>query len=108
MPSQDDFDRHHRANIDGVRICYRRMGTGDPVVLLHGFPETSFAWRHVMPKLAERYTVIAPDLRGCGASDRPDHGYDKQSVAADIHGLVGQLGFDQIKLVAHDVGMMAG
>ena len=61
-----------------------------------------------MPRLAERYTVIAPDLRGCGASDRPPHGYDKQSVAADIHGLVRQLGFDRIKLVSHDVGMMAG
>ena len=108
MPAQDSFDRYHRAEIDGVRIYYRRMGSGDPVVLLHGFPETSFAWRHVMPRLAERYTVIAPDLRGCGASDRPPRGYDKQSVAADIHGLVRQLGFERIKLVAHDVGMMAG
>lgn len=108
MSDRDIFDRYHRAEIDGVRIHYRRMGSGDPVVLLHGFPETSFAWRKVMPELAERYTVIAPDLRGCGASDRPDTGYDKQTVASDIHGLVRQLGFDRIKLVAHDVGMMTG
>ncbi len=108
MPGQNGFDQYHRAEVEGVRVYYRRMGQGDPVVLLHGFPETSFAWRHVMPGLAERYTVIAPDLRGCGASDRPDQGYDKQSVAADIHGLVRQLGFDRIKLVSHDVGMMVG
>ncbi len=61
-----------------------------------------------MPELAEQYTVIAPDLRGCGASDRPAQGYDKQSVAADIHELVRLLGFERIRLISHDVGMMAG
>lgn len=78
------------------------------MVLLHGFPETSFAWRKVMPALAERYTVIAPDLRGCGASDRPDGGYDKRTVASDMRELVRQLDLGPINLVSHDVGMMVG
>lgn len=108
MTTNADFDRYHRAEIDGVRIYYRRMGSGDPVVLLHGFPETSFAWRKVMPALAQRYDVIAPDIRGCGASDRPNSGYDKQTVASDIYGLVQKLGLGPIKLVSHDVGMMTG
>ncbi len=82
--------------------------SGDPVVLLHGFPETSHAWRKVIPRLAEHYTVIAPDLRGCGASDRPEGGYDKRTVASDIFELVRQLGFERINLVSHDVGMMVG
>ena len=98
----------HRAEVNGLRLFYRRAGAGEPVVLIHGFPETSYAWRKVMPRLAERYTVIAPDLRGCGASDRPETGYDKRTVAADVHALVRQLGFDRINLVSHDVGMMVG
>ncbi len=61
-----------------------------------------------MPALAERYTVIAPDLRGFGDSDRPETGYDKRTVAEDIHQLVGQLGLAPINLVSHDVGMMVG
>ena len=89
-------------------MYYGRAGSGDPVVLLHGFPETSNAWRKVMPRLAEHYTVIAPDLRGFGASDRPDTGYDKRTVAEDVHQLVHQLGLGPINLVSHDVGMMVG
>ena len=98
----------HRAEVNGLRVFYRCAGAGEPVVLIHGFPETSYAWRKVMPLLAEHYTVIAPDLRGCGASDRPETGYDKRTVASDIHALVSQLGFDRINLVSHDVGMMVG
>lgn len=91
-----------------MHLFYRRAGTGEPVILLHGFPETSQAWRKVIPLLAERHTVIAPDLRGCGQSDRPLDGYDKRTVAADIRDLVKQLGFERINLVSHDVGMMVG
>ena len=98
----------HRAEVNGLRLFYRRAGAGDPVVLIHGFPETSLAWRKVMPLLVQHHTVIAPDLRGCGASDRPETGYDKRTVASDIHALVRQLGFDRIDLVSHDVGMMVG
>jgi pimeloyl-ACP methyl ester carboxylesterase len=95
-----------RAEVNGIRMYYRMAGSGEPVVLLHGFPETSNAWRKVMPALAEYYTVIAPDLRGFGASDRPDNGYDKRNVAEDVHQLVHQLGLGPINLVGHDVGMM--
>ena len=98
----------HLTEVNGVRLFYRRAGAGEPVLLIHGFPETSHAWRKVMPLLAGRYTVIAPDLRGCGASDRPESGSDKRTVAADLRELVRSLGFDRINLVSHDVGMMVG
>ena len=100
--------RCHRAEVNGIRLFYRRVGEGSPVLLLHGFPETSYAWRKVMPVLAERHTVIAPDLRGCGASDRPQIGYDKCTVAADLHELMRQLDLGPVNLVGHDVGMMVG
>ena len=98
----------HRTEVNGIRLYYRRAGAGEPVVLLHGFPETSLAWRKVMPMLAERYLVIAPDMRGFGASDRPETGYDKRTVATDVHQLVEQLGLGAVNLVSHDVGMMVG
>lgn len=97
---------HHRIELNGIRLHYTRAGAGEPVVLLHGFPMTSFYWRKVIPALAERFTVIAPDLRGCGDSDRPSGGYDKRTVAGDIHELVTQLDLGPINLVSHDVGMM--
>ena len=100
--------RVHRAEVNGIRVSYRRAGEGPPVLLVHGFPETSYAWRKVMPKLAEHHTVIAPDLRGCGASDRPTTGYDKRTVASDLRELIRQLGFGRVDIVAHDVGMMVG
>src|SRR5947209_19888141 len=69
---------------DRVRIHYRRLGSGPGMVLLHGYPQTGHMWRKVMPALAERFTVVAPDLRGYGDSDRPATGYDKRTMAADI------------------------
>ncbi len=97
-----------KVEVNGIRLFYRSAGSGEPVVLLHGFPETSNAWRKVIPALAQHYQVIAPDLRGCGESDRPDAGYDKRTVAEDIHQLVAKLGLQAINLVSHDVGMMVG
>ncbi len=96
----------HRVEVNGIRLHYTQMGAGEPVVLLHGFPMTSYYWRKVIPALAERFTVIAPDLRGCGDSDRPSSGYDKRTVAEDIHQLVRHLDLGPINLVSHDVGMM--
>ena len=98
--------RHHRVEVNGIRLHYTAAGSGKPLVLLHGFPMTSFYWRKIIPSLAERFTVIAPDLRGCGDSDRPSGGYDKRTVAEDVHGLVQHLGLGPINLVSHDVGMM--
>ena len=95
----------HYADLDGVTLHYLRAGAGEPVVLVHGIPQTSHEWRHVMPRLAGRYTVIAPDLRGLGDSTRPAGGYDKKTLGADIASLViGHLGFDRFHLVGHDWG----
>jgi alpha/beta hydrolase fold len=75
------------ARVNGVTLNYATGGTGPAVVLLHGYPQTWYMWRKVMPALAEQYTVIAPDLRGSGGSDAPATGYDKASLAEDIHQL---------------------
>ena len=97
---------HHIVQVSGLRMHYVEAGEGEPLVLLHGFPETSYAWRKVMPHLASHFRVIAPDLRGCGDTDRPATGYDKRTVAADVYALVQHLGLPSIRLVGHDVGMM--
>jgi len=95
----------HFADLDGVTLHYRRAGEGTPVVLLHGIPQTSHEWRYVMPRLAETYTVIAPDLRGLGDSTRPAGVYDKKTLGADIAALVtGHLGFKRFHIVGHDWG----
>src|SRR6266542_953836 len=89
---------------DGVRIHYRRMGQGPGLVLLHGYPQSGHRWRKVMPSLAERFTVVAPDLRGYGDSDRPATGYDQRSMAADIAEVIRAHGFSPVVLVGHDRG----
>ena len=95
---------HHTASVNGIQLHYVIGGHGDPVVLLHGWPETWYEWHNVMPALAKNYTVIAPDLPGLGDSSKPLTGYDGKAVAEDIHQLVTQLGFKTIFLVAHDIG----
>ena len=92
------------AVVDGVRYHYVIGGRGAPVVLLHGWPETWYAWHLVMPALAAGHTVIAPDLRGLGDTAKPAAGYDERTVAADIYGLVHRLGYGQVSLVGHDLG----
>src|SRR5271154_3850297 len=91
-----------RAN--GIRQFYLEAGKGPPVVLLHGFPETSFAWRFQIPELAKHYRVIAPDLRGYGETDKPSFGYDKRNMAKDLWALMTTLGIEKIALVGHDRG----
>lgn len=88
----------------GVRIHYRRAGQGPGMVLLHGFPQTGHMWRKVVPAFVERFTVVAPDLRGYGDSDRPASGYDKRSMAADIAQVIRALGIGPVVLVGHDRG----
>ena len=95
---------HHMASVNGIQLHYVMGGEGDPVVLLHGYPQSWYEWRHIMPALAKNYTVIAPDVRGFGDSSKPITGYDGNTTAEDIYQLVSQLGFDNIFLVAHDVG----
>lgn len=95
---------HGRAELGDVSLHYVTAGEGEPLVLLHGWPQTWFEWRHLIPELARRYRVIAPDLRGLGDSSRPAEGYDKRTMAADIHGLLGSLGVERCCLVGHDWG----
>jgi pimeloyl-ACP methyl ester carboxylesterase len=96
---------HHTATVNGIQMHYVMGGQGDPVVLVHGWPQTWYEWRHVMPALAKNYTVIAPDLRGLGESSKPISGYDGKTTAEDIHQLVTKLGFNDIFLVGHDFGV---
>jgi hypothetical protein len=94
---------HHMASVNGIQLHYVIGGQGDPIVLLHGWPQTWYEWRHVMPALARNYTVIVPDLRGLGDSLKPTTGYDGNTTE-DIYQLISQLGFNKIFLAAHDIG----
>src|SRR6266404_5923168 len=82
----------HTAPVNGVRLHYFVGGKGSAVVLLHGYAQTSHMWRPVMGELAKSHTVIVPDLRGAGGSGKPDSGYDKKTLAQDVHALVVALG----------------
>ena len=84
------------AEVNGVKLHYLIAGKGDPVVLLHGFAETSHMWLPLIAKLSEQHTVIAPDLRGFGQSAAPPDGYTKTAMAQDIHALVKSLKYDRI------------
>ena len=99
----DSFD-HRTAVVNGINIHYVVEGQGDPVVLLHGWPEFWYSWRHQIPVLSQRYQVIVPDMRGFGFSDKPLHGYDTRTAASDIFELARSLGHGQVALVAHDIG----
>jgi pimeloyl-ACP methyl ester carboxylesterase len=96
----------HSANVNGTRLHYLAAGGGEPIVLLHGYAETSYMWRPLIPKLEATHTVIAPDLRGAGQSATPPGGYTKAEMAKDIHALAQKLGFEKIRLVGHDIGLM--
>ena len=89
-----------------MTIQYKVGGHGAVVVLLHGYTQTSHMWMPLLPRLATSHTVVAPDLRGAGGSARPPDGYEKKTLAKDIHGLVHQLGHERVQLVGHDIGLM--
>jgi pimeloyl-ACP methyl ester carboxylesterase len=97
--------QHNYADLGDVRLHYVTSGDGPAVVLLHGWPQTWFMWRDVIPGLAERYRVIAPDLRGLGDSSRPVDGYDKKTLAHDVWRLVHDvLQEEHIFVAGHDWG----
>ncbi|WP_199443035.1 alpha/beta fold hydrolase [Umezawaea beigongshangensis] len=99
--------RHEYAHVNGVRIHYVLGGEGPAVVLLHGWPFTWLEWRATLPLLAEAgFTVIAPDLRGSGHSDKPAGHWTKREEAEDLHQLVRSLGLTELNLVGTDVGTM--
>ena len=96
---------HHKADLGDVTLHYLLAGSGEPLVLLHGWPQSSHEWLRLIPYLADRYQLIIPDLRGLGDSSKPQSGYDKTTIATDIYRLVhDQLGHQQIRLVGHDWG----
>src|ERR1700760_4001508 len=86
-----DF-KHKTAHVNGINIHYVIGGKGEPLVLVHGFGNNWYMWNRILPELSKYFTVIAPDLRGLGESDKPAGGYDKKTMATDIHELVKQLG----------------
>src|ERR1700741_3243224 len=94
------------AEVQGVKLRYLTSGHGAPLLLLHGYAETSLMWRPLMPSLAERFTVIAPDLPGIGDSAIPAEGLDMKAAAVRIHALMSSLGFQKAEVVGHDIGLM--
>ncbi|SDL18630.1 Pimeloyl-ACP methyl ester carboxylesterase [Glycomyces sambucus] len=104
------FTRHRVPVADGVALNAAVGGTGSPVVLLHGFPQTHLMWRHVAADLAADHTVICPDLRGYGDSDKPAAAgpdtYSKRTMAADVTALARALGHERFALAGHDRGAL--
>src|SRR5262249_6789721 len=98
---------HRFVEVRGARLHVAEAGGGDPVVLLHSFPEHWYAWRRVVPLLAGQYRLISPDWRGFGWSEAPPRGYDTASRAADILALLDALGLRRVRLIAHDWGAHA-
>jgi pimeloyl-ACP methyl ester carboxylesterase len=94
------------AEIDGIKLHYLTAGRGPTVILLHGYTQTSRMWRPLIPKLAEKFTVIAPDLPGIGDSDVPKDGLDMKTAAIRIHALAKSLGVTKSRVVGHDIGLM--
>ncbi len=94
------------ANVEGVQFHYMTAGKGPAVVLIHGYAETSLMWKPLIPQLAARFTVIAPDLPGIGDSSIPTGGLDMKNAATSVHALVRSLGVQQAEVVGHDIGLM--
>jgi len=92
--------------VDGVRLHYLTAGRGPAVILLHGYAETSRMWKPILPLLAERFTVIAPDLPGIGDSSIPADGLDMKTAAMRIHAVARKLGVEKARVVGHDIGLM--
>ena len=94
------------ADVEGIKLHYLTAGHGPAVILLHGYTQTSLMWRPLIPQLAEKFTVIAPDLPGIGDSDIPKDGLDMKTAAIRIHALAKSLGVEKARVVGHDIGLM--
>src|ERR1700692_2568048 len=102
----DETIASRTVEIDGVKLHYLTAGHGPALILLHGYAETSLMWRPIIPALAERFTVIAPDLPGIGDSDIPAHGLDMQRGGVRVPDLAKSLGVQKAEVVGHDIGLM--
>jgi pimeloyl-ACP methyl ester carboxylesterase len=96
----------HTANVDGVNFHYMSAGQGDAVILLHGYAEDSRMWKPIIPILAQKFMVIAPDLPGIGESSIPVDGLDMKTAGRRVHALVQSLGIKKARVVGHDIGLM--
>jgi len=94
------------SDVSGIKLHYLFAGMGDPVILLHGYAQNSRMWRPLMVELAKTHTVVAPDLRGFGQSSKSDGGYDKKTMAQDVHAIATTLGYRRVQVVGHDIGLM--
>jgi pimeloyl-ACP methyl ester carboxylesterase len=104
--SQDEPIASRTVEVDGLELHYLTAGHGTPLILLHGYAETSLMWRPIIPALAKRFAVIAPDLPGIGDSAIPSDGLDMKSAATRIHDLAKSLGVQKAEVVGHDIGLM--
>jgi pimeloyl-ACP methyl ester carboxylesterase len=104
--SGDNSIQSKFATIEGIKIHYLAAGHGPAVVLLHGYTQTSRMWRPLIPRLTDKFTVIAPDLPGIGESDIPKDGLDMKTAAIRMHALVKSLGITKARVVGHDIGLM--
>ena len=96
----------NNAEVNGVKLHYLRAGSGPTVILLHGYTQTSRMWRPIIPLLADKFMVIAPDLPGIGDSEIPTDGLDMKTAAIRIHALAKSLGIEKARIVGHDIGLM--
>jgi pimeloyl-ACP methyl ester carboxylesterase len=96
----------HAAPVNGTQLSYLIAGKGEPVLLLHGYAQNSRMWRPLIPELAKTRMVIVPDLRGFGASAKPEVGYDKKTMAQDVRALAASLGLKRVSIAGHDIGLM--
>ena len=97
---------HRDVGVDGVRLHVAEAGDGPPMVLVHGWPQHWWCWRHLIPRPARSYRVLAPDLRGLGWSDAPPGDHAKSSFAADLLALLDAEGLDRVRLIGHDWGQL--
>lgn len=95
-------------DLPGLRMHVAEAGTGEPVLLLHGFPQHWWEWRHVIPGLAEHHRVICPDLRGAGWTDAPSAGYTRDQLLSDVVALMDALDLDRVRVIGHDWGALLG
>ena len=84
------------ADAGRLRVHCAEAGSGEPVLMLHGWPQHFWSWRHVVPRLADRHRLICPDLRGFGWTDAPGRGYDSETFASDAVALLDALGLDRV------------
>jgi pimeloyl-ACP methyl ester carboxylesterase len=100
--------RHRFVDVGGLPMHVAEAGEGEPLLLLHGWPQHWYVWRHVIPQLAPHARVVCPDLRGFGWTDVPDSGYDRETMARDVLALLDELGLDRVSIAGHDWGGWIG